>query len=151
MIILYNVDKEVYYKLYVCVIDIHDEWDDYEITSQLVENIKTSFDNNIGAYKITNDFWISFLQELDKWLNSDRYIRAYDEEKHYEIYQAIPLYKVYDKYDEWCNEICGDTLNDVQRFYFDTPSHQVNQYRAIPYFAEECDFRPKLMKWSGEI
>lgn len=152
MVVLYNIDKEMYYKIYMCVIDIHDEWEDYDVTDRLIKGMETdSFDSVIGAYRVTNVFWESLKEELDKWLNIEGYIRTYDEEKHYEIYQAVPLYKVYDKCDEWCNEGWADTLENVKSAYLDSPFNQFEHYRIVPYPAEECEFRPKVMKWTGEI
>ena len=83
MITLYNVDKELYYQLYACVIDIHDEWEDYEVTPQLFEDMQQYYDAKRKAYRISNKFWEDFKTKLDDWISSDGYFRTYDEEKHY--------------------------------------------------------------------
>ena len=151
MITFYDIDKEIYYKVYVSVIDINGEWEDYEISDLLVKKMTSSFDKQRETYNICEDFWQDFKQDLDKWIESDGYVRTYDEEKHYEIYQATPLYKVFNKCDEWCNEDWPDTLDDAKHNFLDSPFNEFEQYRIVPYLAEECEFRPKLMRWSGEI
>ena len=152
MVIFYDTDKELYFQVYVGVIDIKGEWADYEMSDRLVKEIPESYDKQRGVYLVAGDFWEDFKQELDDWLfDENSYIRTWDEERHYEIYTAKPLYKVYDKCDVWRNENWDDTLDDVQRNFLDSPQNQFDQYRIVPRPAEECEFRPKLQRWSGEI
>ena len=150
MITLYNVDKELYYQLYACVIDIHDEWEDYEVTPQLFEDMQQYYDSKRKAYRISNEFWEDFKTKLDDWISSDGYFRTYDEEKHYEIYTATPYYKVYDKTGELINENYDETLEDIKDYYGNITSDSLEDYTLVPIDPEECEFRCKLQKWSGD-
>lgn len=153
MIYFYNVDKELYYALYVCSIDIHGEWEDYDITPLLVKNSEQSFDEQIGAYRISNDEWEKVRKELDNLINSEGYFRTYDEERYYEIDVAVPIYKVYDSRGELMNEDWPDTLEIIKRDYLEDEYYQKagEIFSIVPYHVNECEFRPRLLKWSGKI
>lgn len=150
MITLYNVDKELYYQLYACVIDIHDEYADYEITSQLFEDMQQYYDSKRKAYRISNDYWEHLKTQLDDWISSDGYFRTYDEEKHYEIYTATPYYEVYNNCGELKNGDMYETLEMIKGYYGCLTLDSFEDYTLVPIDPEECGFRCKLQKWSGD-
>lgn len=150
MITLYNADKELYYRIYACVIDIHDEWADYEITPQIFENLQQYYDEERKSYRISDEFWEYLKTRLDEWISSDGYVRTYDEEKHYEIYTATPYYEVYNKCGELLNEDMYDTLDRIKKFYGRLTLDSFEDYTLVPIDPEACGFRCKLQKWSGD-
>lgn len=156
MITLYNEEMEAYFRVYACVIDPRDEYSNYDITWQFITEQPNAYDDKRNAYKIINEEWNQLKQLLSDWVEykspyDNSYIRSYDEERYYEILKAIPYYKVYDKWGECQNENWTDTLQRVQESYFDSPFHKINQYTAIPWSADDCEFKYKLQRWSGEI
>lgn len=148
MIILYNKDKELYYRIYLCVIDIHNDWEDYDLTPRFEKAFKNLYDLKRNAYEITNEIWENFRKQMDDWMQSGGRVRTYDEEKHYEIEVAVPLYKVFNDCGECINNGWADTLEDVQMSFTNRNSEK---YTIVPYPAEECEFRQRLQRWSGEI
>lgn len=151
--ILYNVDKEAYFDVTMYVIDPHEYYADYDMTRKIEKDLVDSFDEERQAYRVSGEFWEDFKEKLEEWLKDAEtsYIRTIGEERYYAIAKAEPLYKVYDKYGEWCNETGADTLEMAKVCYLNTPSNTILQYKLVPYPADECEFRPKIQKWSGEF
>lgn len=151
MITLYNIDKEIYYQVYICLIDIDGYLEDEDITSRFFNCSNFSFDNQRKAYYITNKDWELAKKVMEEFIITDDKYRTYNEDRYYEIEVATPYYKVYDKWGEWCNEGTFDDLSDVKREFIDTILNEANQYSLIPYAAEECGFKSRIRRWGGEL
>ena len=150
MVIFYDKDKELYYQVYVCVIDTQGDFDDFEITESFFTNLERSFDIERQAYCIDHESWEVFKKQMNEFINNtDSFIRTEDEERYYEIAVATPYYKVYDKWGELCNDGWCETLQMVNESYINTPMNSINQYKVVPFFAIECEFKMKIQQWSG--
>ena len=148
MVIFYNKEKELYYKVDVSLIDPHNELEDYDMAPNLVKDL--IMDDERQAYIINNDLWEKFKEILDDFVSQSGSIRSHDDIKHYAIYVAEPFYKVYNSCNEWINEDTYDNLSDVQMCFLNTEQYTTEKYTVVPYFAEECDFYPRIERWSGD-
>ena len=122
MVIFYDKDKELYYQVYVCVIDTQGDFDDFEITESFFTNLERSFDIERQAYCIDHESWEVFKKQMNEFINNtDSFIRTEDEERYYEIAVATPYYKVYDKTNSKMFAKIGILLRNAsdRKRYFD--------------------------------
>ena len=148
MVIFYDKDKELYYQVYVSLIDVNGYWEDYEITPQFVKDVL--IDPKRKAYPISHDDWETIKDEIDNWLDLKENIRSIEEEKHYSISVAIPLYEVYNSSKELVSDDCAYTLDEAKHFYIDKEQMYMEKYTVVPFSSNECKFRPRIQRWSGD-